>query len=451
MRSIQAHRTGANPLNAGQIITNVSRMVSKALIGGMLGALLLGSLANSPVQAQAPDAQDKNNPKVAAMSSDEVISQTQPIKAGFVINVVVTGENEPSGTFQVDAAGNIAIKYDKTTAPIKVIGKTPTEVTALITTYLKTYLKEPKVTVTIVGVPRPVIFIGGAVRVSGPLSIGSEVTLIDVLSRAEILENADLSRVVIYRHPEGSDKSTVLTYNFEKYFRPAPGEMPDETQNPTLKDKDRIVVPAKNRPGQGTVSVFGEVEKTQRDIPLPPTQSLTIREAINLVGGARASANRKAVIVRRVGEDRPLVIDLDKAEQGDLVNNISLHPDDTVYVEKLENNAYVNVIGGVVKPGKLVYDKRTTLTQALSESGGLAPGAKEKEGVIFRHPDGDAKHTQTINFNFQSISKGKAPDIELQPGDSVVIPSTIPSPRPPRDFLDILQAVSGIGYLIRYF
>ena len=144
-------------------------------------------------------------------------------------------------------------------------------------------------------------------------------------------------------------------------------------------------------------------------------------------------------------KDRPLVIDLDKAEQGDLVNNITLRPDDTVYVEKLENNSYINVNGGFVKPGKLIYDKRTTLTQAIMEAGGVAPYAKEKEGTVFRHPDGDAKHSQIIAFNFQQIAKGKAPDIELQPGDSVFIQAGTP-PRT-RDILDYAGAVGQLAFL----
>ena len=415
-----------------------------------LGASLLLSIGSVQARAQATDTPDKpnpNTPKTAPSTlGDDTISQTQTIKANYVLNVSVVGEADPSGQYSVDPAGNINIKYAGIMTPLKVIGKTPMQTVAIITEFLKTYVKNPQVSVTIVGVPRPIIFVNGAVRNSGPLVIGSEVTLIDVLSRAEIAENADLTRVSIQRRNPGDDKVTFLTINFEKFFRPAMGDTPDETQNPVLKDKDRILVPSKTRPGLGTISVFGEVEKTLRDIPLPSTQTLTVREAINLVGGTRTDANRKAVIVRRIGEDRPLIIDLDKAEQGDLVNNITLRPDDTVYVEKLENNAYINVDGGFIKPGKLIYDKRTTLTQAIMESGGLAPFAKEKEGVIFRHPDNDAKHTQTILFNFKNIAKGKAPDIELQPGDSVSVPAGTP-PRQ-RDLLDYLGAVGFLGYFL---
>ena len=425
-----------------------------------LGVGLLVGLGGVRAGAQAADSQDKiakpptttdtattgaTTPPATPRSTpsslaDDIISQTQPIKAGFVINVSVVGEPDPSAQYQVDQAGNINIKYAGIMTPVKVLGKTPAQAVLSIAEFLKTYVKNPQVSVIIVQVPRPVVFVNGAVRRSGPLTIGSEITLLDVLSSAEFTDTADLTQVRIQRRIDGSDQTTTQFYNFEKYFRPAAGEMPDDTQNPLLKDKDRIFVQSKTRPGQGTISVFGEVEKVQRDIALPSTQTITVREAVNLVGGTRVGANRKAVIVRRVGEDRPLVIDLDKAEQGDLVNNITLRPDDTVYVERLENNAYINVNGGLVKPGKQVYDKRTTLTQAVEEAGGIAPFAKEKEGVIYRHPDGDAKHSQIIAFNYKDISKGKAPDIELQPGDSIFIQAGVP-PRQQRDVLDTAGAL----------
>jgi len=118
-----------------------------------------------------------------------------------------------------------------------------------------------------------------------------------------------------------------------------------------VKDKDKIFVQPKVLPGTGSIGVFGEVAHPQRDIPLRSGSPMTIREVINLSGGANSVADRHRVSIRRVGLDRPLTIDLDKAESGDLVNNIDLKPDDTIYVEKLENNAYIQLNGGFIRPG----------------------------------------------------------------------------------------------------
>ena len=144
------------------------------------------------------------------------------------------------------------------------------------------------------------------------------------------------------------------------------------------------------------------------------------------------------------------MIDLDKAEQGDLVNNIDLRPDDAIYVEKLENNAYINVNGGWVKPGKYVYDKRTTLTQAIQEAGGPAPYSKTKEGRVERHPDNDPKNTRIITFNYEQLSKGKSPDIELQPGDTVwITPGVPPGPKP--DIFTFLNGISTASFVYYNF
>src|SRR5262249_28272745 len=247
--------------------------------------------------------------------------------------------------------------------------------------------------------------------------ISQDITLLDVLSKAEYTENADLTQVRIIRREivDGKEQSVTHYFNFEKFIKAKPGETIDETQNPVLKDKDKIYVQPKVLPGTGSIGVFGEVAHPQRDIPLRAGSPMTIREVVNLAGGATATADRRRVSIRRVGLDRPLTIDLDKAESGDLVNNIELKPDDTIYVEKLEKNGYIQLNGGFIRPGKIIYDKRMTLTQAVGESGGVAPFAKEKEGVIQRHPDADPKKTRVIAFNWKEISTGKAPDIELQP------------------------------------
>jgi protein involved in polysaccharide export with SLBB domain len=272
--------------------------------------------------------------------------------------------------------------------------------------------------------------------------IASDYTLMDVLSKSQWMPEADLTQVRITRREKVNNEEKMITkiINFDDYLRVRPGVAPDESQNPSLKDKDRIYVSFKASQGSGVISVGGEIAKPAQNIPLRVSPYMTVREVINLVGGTTPQANRKAISIRRVGLDRPLIIDLDKADQGDLVNNIELKPDDVIYVERLENNAYINLTGGFVKPGKFIYDKRTTLLQALGEGGGPAPFARVHEGKIFRHPDGDPKNTQVIPFNLKKIEQGKAPDIALQPGDTIWI-SPGGQPRPP---ITVESAISTI-------
>lgn len=426
--------------------------VLKSLTCALAVTALLGFAApHSSAQAQTPEQPAAPQPGAMPMPSvigDDAIDPTQPIKPNFIVNVSVVGEPDPSGNYAVDPAGNVAIRYQGVQTPVAVRGLTPLQAADVIAKFLKTYIKNPQVTVSIIQVPRPTIFVSGAVKNPGPVIVNSDITLVDVLSRAVWTENADLSQVRITRREKngnGETKSQTIIIQFDKYIRVDPNRPPDESQNPTLQDKDSIFVPFKLLPGNGVVSVFGEVGKPQQAIPLRQNPPMTVREVINLVGGTNPVANRKAISIRRATVDRPLVIDLDKAEQGDLVNNIELKPDDAVYVEKLENNAYINVNGGFVKTGKFVYDKRTTLTQAIMESGGVAPYAKAKDGKIFRHPDNDPKNTRVIAFNWNDISTGKTPDIELQPGDSVWIAPGQPSQR--ADVFSILGGLTSVVFL----
>jgi protein involved in polysaccharide export with SLBB domain len=435
-----------------------SRILLRTVTATLAATLLAGSpLFASRAQAQTGD--DKTTDKADKADTaevrkgsyslgDDTIDPNQPIKPGFLISVSVVGEAEPSGTYPIDPAGNISIKYAGVMSPVRIQGLTPKQAEAKIKEFLKSYVKNPDVTVTIINVPRPVIFVAGAVKFSGPYTVTSETALVDVLSKAEFTENADLTHIRIIRKEKVGDeeKSVTSTYDFDKFMSAKSGGAGDESQNPILHDKDRIVVPFKSTSAKGTISVFGEVEKPQREIPLPDGQIMTVRDAINLVGGTKGAANRKSITIRRASVDRPLIIDLDKAEQGDPVYNIELKSDDSIYVEKLENNAYINLDGGFVKPGKFVYDKRTTLTQAIGEAGGPAPFARSWEGVILRHPDDDPKHSRTIAFNWKEIIKGKKPDVELQPGDTVLI-STGVQPRPAPDIFGALSGLSSATYL----
>ncbi|HEV2472550.1 MAG TPA: SLBB domain-containing protein [Chthonomonadales bacterium] len=382
---------------------------------------------------------------LAALGADE-INPNQAIRPNFIISVSVVGESDPSGNYLVDASGNVPIKYAGITTPVSVKGLTPPAAAQAIRKFLLTYMKNPQVTVSIVNVPRAQVFVGGAVKNSGAMLINSDTTLVDVLSRAEFTENADLSQVRITHEAASGSPGTTTIVNFERYMKVTAGQQPDETQNPVLHDKDRIFVQPKLIPGPGVISVEGEVQHPQENIPLRLTPPMTVREAVNLVGGTTDLANRTAVTIRRPSLDRPLVIDLNKAEDGDPINNIELKPDDTIYVEKLASNAFINVDGGFYKPGKLVFDKQMTLTQAVFEAGGPAPYAKVTKGRIFRNPDGDPKHLKVISFNWKAIESGKEKDIQLQSGDNISIDAGAP-PAHTLDFFSILGAMSSSAYL----
>jgi polysaccharide biosynthesis/export protein len=427
---------------------------SLAIVRRLLGAALLciGIAAVAPrtvAQGEAKPAQ-KVDPQVnVPIVAEDAIDPKQPLKPSFLINVSVAGEPEPSGNYVVDPAGSILLHVAEVLTPVAIGGQEPGQAASTIAAFLKKYINNPQVTVSILSVPRSIVTIGGAVKVPGTVIISSTTNLVDILSKAEWLENADLSQVRIGRREtvKGVDKRVEITLDVGSYIRPDPAKTLNESQNPVLHDKDTIFVPYKLLTGKGTVTVAGEVQKPQAGMLLRLDPPLTLREAVNLAGGLTPNANRKAISVRRANGGAPLVINFDKAEQNDPTQNIELKPDDAIYVEKLDPYAFVYVAGGVFKGGKVIYEKPMTLTQAVLEAGGLLPGAKEKEGKIIRRSDKDPKKTQMIAFNWKEVVSGKTEDIVLQPGDGVWIPSSVQA-GPPKDFLSILSSLTPLGMLL---
>ena len=86
------------------------------------------------------------------------------------------------------------------------------------------------------------------------------------------------------------------------------------------------------------------------------------------------------------------------------------------------NSYYFYVQGAVGKVGKLPLLSRTTLIQAITLAGGLAPDAVRSRITIFRlGMDGNAPEKIVVSYD-DIILRG-AENVELKPGDTMVVPS----------------------------
>src|SRR5437870_2135834 len=72
-------------------------------------------------------AQEKEKEKTPPSRSigEDTIDPNQPLKPDFTISVSVVGEPDPSGTYPVDASGNVSIRYGGIMTPVSVKGLTP--------------------------------------------------------------------------------------------------------------------------------------------------------------------------------------------------------------------------------------------------------------------------------------------------------------------------------------
>ncbi|MGH9506861.1 MAG: polysaccharide biosynthesis/export family protein [Terriglobales bacterium] len=93
----------------------------------------------------------------------------------------------------------------------------------------------------------------------------------------------------------------------------------------------------------------------------------------------------------------------------------------TVVVNKVLSRTY-NVLGKVTKPGSYPLDRPMTVLDALAAAGGPAEFANTKKMYVLRSQK-DGTH-KIYPFNYNQVIKGRLPweNIELQPGDTVVVP-----------------------------
>jgi protein involved in polysaccharide export with SLBB domain len=296
----------------------------------------------------------------APVIAEDPIDPNQPAVPGCQIVVTVVNEPEPGGAYIVDGGGNVFIHIAESATPVNIKDQTTTQAAATIATFLKKFMRDPKVTVTIVSVPRPIVYVSGAVHFTGPVQVNKSTTLIDVLSRSDVLDTADLSQVRVTRTQTvgGAEKKLAMALHVDTYMKPERGKELDDSQNPTLQDKDRIFVPFKALVGNGGITIAGEVNHPTQGLSphvtrlfelLPsngnvnhspqglsplPTTPMTLREAISLAGRVTSRANRKGVSVRHAN-GQLVTVDLDKADQDDPANNLVLQPGDVIYVAKL--------------------------------------------------------------------------------------------------------------------
>jgi len=90
-------------------------------------------------------------------------------------------------------------------------------------------------------------------------------------------------------------------------------------------------------------------------------------------------------------------------------------------VQEVKSQTYV-IVGKVGKPGSFELGKPTTVLEAIAIAGGLLDFAKSAKVKIIRHREGG--QTETLYFNYNKVVKGKNTEqnVELQNGDTVVVP-----------------------------
>jgi polysaccharide export outer membrane protein len=99
----------------------------------------------------------------------------------------------------------------------------------------------------------------------------------------------------------------------------------------------------------------------------------------------------------------------------------------TIIVRQI-NSRKVFITGQVARPGAYPLGTRLTVVQLIAMAGGLMEFAKSKDIVILRDTPGaparPGVRQTTFRFNYQAVQslKNLASNIDLKPGDTVIVP-----------------------------
>jgi polysaccharide export outer membrane protein len=202
----------------------------------ILGILLLGAALATHAWGQA-DAKATEDPKPAAdKAQSEPPSVAGPdyvIGANDMLHISVWKEPDLTESLPVRLDGKISLPLlnDVTAA-----GLTPTQLADSITTKLKKYIADPRVTVVVTAMNSQKIYVLGEVLHPGSTALQPHMTVLQALASSGFTQFANTKGIYILRAENG--KQQKIPVHYRALIK---GE--DIDQNLILKPGDTIVVP----------------------------------------------------------------------------------------------------------------------------------------------------------------------------------------------------------------
>jgi polysaccharide export outer membrane protein len=236
----------------------------------------------------------------------------------------------------------------------------------------------------------------------------------------------DLIEMTVYNVPELSTKTRISSKG-EMYcpligYLHVAGLSSEEAQN-AVEEKlsgfvknPHVSLFVAEYASQGA-SILGEVAKPGI-YPVLGQQHLF--DLISAAGGLSDKAGRSASVTHRTEPDKPITVTLSRNLTDDPQTNVPVYPGDTVIVRKAD---IVYVVGDVSRPSGLLMDAGgVTVLQAVALAGGTTRTAKLNGSKIL-HKDGTGGMKET-KIELKKMLQAKVPDVELQPNDILIIPSS---------------------------
>lgn len=349
------------------VLTSPLRLVRWATLG-----LALTTLLALPARAGAPQVEETSVATTAPFNLETVapaIADDYTLGAGDLINLDIFNVPDHSGNKRVLVDGSISLDW---VGNVAVDGLTLNQAAAAISTAYAPYLRNPRITVSLV-TPRPLrVSIAGAVNRPGAYQVdfaganGSDVeaerrwpTLTKALQEAGgITQVADVRGITIQR---AAGRGTVQTIHLDLWDLLQSGNL---QQDLSLRDGDTIFVPTAVRvdptearelaiasfsPDTIQVNVIGEVT-TPGPVEVPPNTPLN--QALLAAGGFNDSrAQTGSVELMRLNPDgtvsqREIPVNFNQgiSEEG----NPILYPNDVIIVKRSGSAQFSDSANGIL-------------------------------------------------------------------------------------------------------
>jgi len=221
---------------------------------------------------------------------------------------------------------------------------------------------------------------------------------------------------------------------------PQPSRAPASPRPATIEAEQPATVPSEERkgatrPAESAASAANQAPSVEPKTGLgwlPPNEDYVIGpQDVLAINVWRETEISRVVPVRPDGKiSLPLIGEMTASglTPGKLQSRISealeayIHkPQVTVIVQEANSHKFY-IIGEVERPGVYALATNMTVIDALAAAGGFREFARVKEIYLLRRmPDGSRK---PIPFNFKAAVDGRNPyrDLELRPGDTIVVP-----------------------------
>jgi polysaccharide export outer membrane protein len=149
--------------------------------------------------------------------------------------------------------------------------------------------------------------------------------------------------------------------------------------------------------------------------------NIPLLEAISLAGGVTRNADLRGAMLIRDGRIVPINF-YRLLKQGDMRQNIILHPNDVILVPSNEDNK-VYVLGEVNRRGIIRITDQLSILEAITAAGGITKQGKHKV-ILIRGGLGDP-HMLVVDIN-KIVKEGDlSENIYLARGDIVYVPTTL--------------------------